>query len=119
MQEYGDEGFDSKVSRYPGVSFRQWTKYGFGWCFGQLATNDITPLQADPDIYILPDGVMDMSVGSIPVATRTTMRTRLEASGLSFTDVKTTWTVRQLLTYIARQIQPDINVEAGDVRDDG
>jgi hypothetical protein len=102
----------------PAVPSRVWSKPGFGWCFGQLAVADITLLQADPDIYILPDGAMDMSVGSIPAGVRTTMRTRLENAGFVFTDVKTSWTVRQLLVYLLKQIQPPLNtVEQGDVID--
>lgn len=105
-----------KLNLYTETS-RIWSKEGFGWCFAQLAAADLTAMQADQDIYILPDGAMDMSVGSIPAGIRTTMRTRLEAAGFIFTDVKTSWTVRQLLTYLVRQLQPTINVEAGDVPD--
>jgi hypothetical protein len=118
MGDYeGDGSISQKFMLYPGVSFRSWTKPGFGWCFAQIAAADLSALQADPDIYILPDGTMDVSVGSIPAGVRTTMRTRLEAAGFTFGDVKTTWTIRQLLLYVARQLQPDINVEVGDVRD--
>jgi hypothetical protein len=83
----------------------------------QFAAADLTAIQADPDIYVMPEGVMDMSVGSIPANVRNTMRTRLEAAGFVFTDVKTTWTIRQLLNYLGGQIFANFNCEAGDVRD--
>ena len=102
----------------PVAPSRVWSKLGFSWAFGQVAASNLTAMQADPDIYNLPDGTMDMSAGSIPAGVRTTMRTRLEAAGFVFTDVKTSWTVRQLLQYILRQVQPAINtVESGDVAD--
>lgn len=102
----------------PVAPSRVWSKPGFNWAFGQVSASNLTAMQADPDIYILPDGALDMSVGSIPSGTRTTMRNRLEAAGFTFTDVKTTWTVRQLLVYILRQIQPAMDtVEQGDVAD--
>lgn len=88
------------------------------WCFGQCAAANFATIRADPDIYVLPDGALDMSVGSIPANVRTTMRNRLEAAGFTFTDVKTTWTVRQLLVYLLKQIQPPLDtVEQGDVQD--
>lgn len=118
MGDYEGDGSNSqKFVVYPGVSFRSWTKPGFGWCFAQIATNNLAPLQADPDIYILPDGTMDMAVGSVPAGVRTTMKNKLEAAGFDYAAVKATWTVRELLLYLARQIQPQINVEVGDVRD--
>ena len=98
-------------------TLRVWTKPGFNWCFGHIAAADVTAMQADPDIYILPDGTMDMDVSSIPTTIRNTMKTRLEAAGFSFADVKTSWTVRQVLNYLAGQIQTGINVEAGDIKD--
>ena len=104
-----------KVLAYPDtILLRQWTKPGLNWGFGRIATNSITQFDGDNDIYVLPDAVMDMSVGSIPASVRTTMRTRLESAGFVFSAVKTTWTVRQLLEYIGAQVQPGIEVEAQD-----
>jgi hypothetical protein len=102
----------------PTVPSRVWSKQGFNWCFGQLATSDITTMQADPDIFILPDGAMDMELSAIPGGTRTTMRNRLEAAGFSFTGVQWTWSIRQLLVFLVKQLQPNIGtVEQGDVQD--
>lgn len=102
----------------PVAPSRIWSKPGFNWAFGQVAAANLSAMQADPDIYILPDGTMDMSVGSIPVNIRTTMKNRLEAAGFVFTNVKTSWTVRQLLQYVLQQVQPALDtVEAGDVAD--
>jgi hypothetical protein len=116
--DYDNEGtIVPKVNVY-GCNSRIWTSSALpNWCFGQLASNRVADLQADPDIYVLPDGTMDMAVSAIPSNIRTTLRTRLEAAGLSFADVKLTWTIRQLLNYVAGQIQPSTNVEAGDVPD--
>ena len=106
-----------KFVLYPS-NYRIWTRPGFNWCFAQVAASDFTAMQADADIYILPDGTMDISVGSIPAGVRTTMRTRLEAAGFVFADVKTSWTVRQLLVYLLKQLQPALDsVEQGDVPD--
>lgn len=97
---------------------RTWVKPGFNWCFGQIATSNVAAMDSDPDIYILPDGAMDISVGSIPAGVRNTMRTRLESAGFTFADVKTSWTIRQVLVYLLRQLQPALDtVEAGDVQD--
>jgi hypothetical protein len=117
LGDWEDDGSISpKLSLYP-CNRSNWTKQGFGWAFCKFSAKDLTAIQADPDIYVLPDGVMDMSVGSIPTNVRNTMKTRLEAAGFVFTDVKTTWTVRQLLNYLAQQIQPEANVESVDVAD--
>jgi len=111
-----DGSLSPKVAIYK-ANFRAWTKANFDCAFCQIASKDLAAMQDDPEIYILPDGTMDLAVGSIPVSVRNTMKTRLEAAGFVFTAVKTSWTVRQLLTYLAQQIQPNTNVESGDVLD--
>jgi hypothetical protein len=116
MVDDGFGGIESAFNRYR-CNTRIWSKTGFNWCFGQIAAPSLTEINADPDIYVLPDGVMDMSVGTIPAGTRTTMRNRLEAAGFTFTDVKTSWTVRQLLNYLKAQLDPGGEVEQGDVPD--
>lgn len=105
-----------KFNLYP-VNSRIWTKAGSDWCFGQIATDNVSEMAADPDIYVLPDGSMDMSVGSIPTTVRAEMKARIESAGLSFTAIKTTWTVRQMLNHIAGQFQSGVDVEVGDVQD--
>jgi len=61
---------------------------------------------------------MDNAISTFPVAVRNNMKTKLEAAGFLFTAVKTTWTVRQLLVYLMKQLQPGLDsVESGDVRD--
>ena len=117
MGEYDEPGFIVPKFNVYGANSRIWSKDGLNWCFGQVAHDNIAELQADPDIYVLPDGSLDMSVGSIPSAVRTTMRNRLEAAGFAFSEVKTTWTVRQVLNYLARQLQPGMDVDSGDVQD--
>lgn len=113
----GDGALVPKVNLYE-CNSRVWSKAGFGWCFGQLAAKDLTPLQADPDIFLIPDGAMDNAISTFPVAVRNNMKTKLEAAGFLFTGVKTTWTVRQLLVYLLKQLQPTLDtVESGDVRD--
>ena len=116
MGDYeGDGSSIPKFNLYTDSS-RIWSKPGLGFCFGQIAAKDLTGMQNDPDIYILPDGAMDMSVGSIPISVRTTMKSRMEAAGFVYTGIKTSWTVRQMLQFLKDQIQPG-SVEAGDVRD--
>lgn len=107
-----------KILAYPNtLMLRQWTRPGLNWAFGRMATDSAAQFADDNDVYVLPDTVMDMSVGSIPVAVRNTMKTRFEAAGFEFAFVKTSWTVRQLLQYLAGQVQPGIETEANDAPD--
>lgn len=112
----GSGGLESAFNRYP-CNTRIWTKPGFAWCIGQVAAADLVAMLADPDIHILPDSTLDMSVGNIPVGVRNAMKTKLEAAGFVYTNVKTSWTVRQLLNYLAQQVNPEINIEQGDIPD--
>lgn len=117
MGDYdGDGSITPAFNKYP-CNSRIWTKGGFNWCIGQIAAADLTTINADPDIYVLPDGAMDMALSAIPANIRTTMKNRCEAAGFSFVGVQNSWTVRQLLNFLAQQLQSWANVEAGDVID--
>lgn len=107
-----------KILAYPNtLMLRQWTRPGLNFAFGRMATDNVAQFAADNDVYVLPDTVMDMSVGSIPVAVRNTMKARFEAAGFQYANVKTAWTVRQLLRYLSDQVQPGIETEANDGSD--
>ncbi len=118
MGDYdGDGALTPAFNRHP-CNSRIWSKPGFGWCIGQIAASNLTAINADPDIFVIPDGAMDNALSSFPVATRNNMQTKLTAAGFSYAGVKGTWTVRQLLVFLAKQLQPALDsVEAGDVRD--
>lgn len=104
-----------KLNLY-GANSRVWTG-SREWAFGQVGYDNIAELSLDPDIYVLPDAPMDMSIGSIPVAVRAEMKAAAESAGLEFSAVKTTWTYRSMLNYLAGQIQSGADVELGDVQD--
>jgi hypothetical protein len=99
------------------VNFRVWSKDGFAFGLGQLATNNLTPLLADPDIRIIPDASLDNLLSTIPTQTRQEMIAGLTNAGFGVSAVKNTWSIRQLLKHLKLQLQNDDNVEAGDVRD--
>jgi hypothetical protein len=99
-------------------SFNVWSKKDFAWAFGKCAASNMQPLQDDPDIYILPDAVLDMSWASVPAGTRTTFRNRIEAAGFSYSGTTTGLTIRQVLIKILKQLQPALNsVEDVDIAD--
>ena len=116
MVDAGDGNIESAFNRYR-CNTRIWTKPGFSWCFGQIAAPSLVDMNADQDIYVLPEATLGMAVGSIPSAVRTTMRNKLEAGGFSFEGVKTTWTVKQLLMFLKGQLDPLGDIESGDVVD--
>lgn len=116
-EEPGSGSYVPKVAAY-GANYRVWSKDGFGWGFGQLAARNLTAMQADPDIMIFPDAVLDMTWGSVPSATRTAVRTKLEGAGFVYSGITTGWTIRQILVKLLQQLQPALNsVEQGDVVD--
>jgi hypothetical protein len=97
-----------------------WRIIHFGnpqWVVFQCATRDLTPLQNDPDISILPDVPMDMLLSAIPKATRDDAVARLQAAGFETSAIKLSWDWRQLLRYIGKQIDGLFEPESGDVRD--
>lgn len=112
-----DGSREAAVNRYR-CNTRVWSKPGFNWCVVHVAAPSLVEIQADPDIYMIPDGAMDNALSTFPVATRNAMKTRLEAAGFEFASVKTTWTVRKLLIHLAKQLEPGVtSVEDGDVVD--
>jgi hypothetical protein len=106
-----------KVGTYPNVNYRIWSKDGFAFCLGQLATNNLTQFDDDNDIKIIPDAALDNLLSTIPLARRNAMITGLTNGGFDISAVKQTWSVRQLLKHLKLQLQADDNIESGDVRD--
>jgi hypothetical protein len=104
------------LDRHANVSYRIWEHPTKNWCLAHFATNSLTTINADSDIKVLPDATFDASWGSIPSNVRTAVKNAVEALGFTFA-VQTTWTVRRVLNYVANQIQPEIDVSAGDVQD--
>jgi hypothetical protein len=106
-----------KVSTYPNVNHRIWSKDGFAFCLGQLATNNLTQFDGDNDIKIIPDAALDNLLSTIPLATRNAMITGLTNGGFDISAVKQTWSMRQLLKHLKLQLQDNGNLENADVRD--
>lgn len=106
-----------KVATYPNVNHRTWSKDGVPFCLGQLATNDLTKFDGDPDIKIIPDAALDNMLNTIPTSTRNAMTSALTAAGFDVSAVRGTWSLRGLLKHLKLQLQSDDNIEAGDVRD--
>lgn len=106
-----------KVATYNRVNFRVWSKDGIAFCLGQLATNNLSQFNGDPDIHIIPDAALDNMLNTIPTSTRNAMTAALTAAGFSLTGVQGTWAVRRLLKHLKLQLQSDDNIESGDVRD--
>jgi hypothetical protein len=111
----GDGASVPRFNLYP-CNSRVWTVPGSQWCVGQFAIADLTAISADAMIKILPDASMDSAWSTIPTAVRNRVKTDMEGAGFTWA-VQNTWTVREVLNYAAGQIQPGVNVEAGDVRD--
>jgi len=106
-----------KILAYPDVILlRQWTKPGFDWAIGRLATNNTAQMDADPDIFIIPDMTLGSSWGSMPANQRNIVKNRMEQAGFVWS-VSTSWTVQQVLEYACAQIQPGVNVAAQDAAD--
>lgn len=102
----------------PTAPSRVWSKPGFNWCFGQVAAGDMTAMQADPDIIILPDATLDAAFSSLPLAVRNAAITRVTNAGFDTSAIKSVWTIRQILLHLLKQLQPALNsVEQGDVAD--
>lgn len=106
-----------KVATYPNVNHRTWSKDGFAFGMGQLATNNLSKFSGDTDIRLIPDAALDNALSTIPTATRQAMSAALTAAGFNVSAVKNTWSVRQLLKHLKAQLQTDDDVETGDVRD--
>jgi len=116
-EEPGTDSWVPKVAMYPSVNHRTWSKDGFAFGMGQLATNNLTQFDGDNDIRIIPDAALDNLLSSLSQSTRTAMITGLTNGGFDISAVKNTWSFRQLLKHLKLQLQSDDNIESGDVRD--
>ncbi len=118
MGDYeNDGGLSPKLTVYPNVNYRIWSKPGFGFCFGQLATNNLDQFAGDNDIRLIPDSGLDNAISSIPANLRNAMQAQLADAGFDMSAVRLTWTLRQLLKHLKVQLDNDDNIESGDVRD--
>jgi hypothetical protein len=106
-----------KVATYPNVNHRTWSKDGFAFALGQLATNNLDQFTGDADIKLIPDAALDNLLSSLSASTRNAMRAGLEAGGFDITAVQNNWSFRQLLKHLKLQLQSNDSIENGDVRD--
>jgi hypothetical protein len=106
-----------KVGVYTNVNYRLWSRAGFAFCMGQLATDNLDQFAGDNDIRLIPDAALDNLLSSLSPATRTEMQNGLTAAGFDVSAVKQTWSFRQLLKHLKLQLQSDDNIESGDVRE--
>ncbi|HMM52281.1 MAG TPA: hypothetical protein PKD87_11775 [Burkholderiaceae bacterium] len=116
-EEPGSDSWVPKVATYPNVNWRGWSKDGFAFALGQVATNNMSQFAGDPDIKLIPDAALDNLLSSLAPATRTALQNGLTAGGFDISAVKNTWSIRQLLKHLKLQLQADDNIESGDVRD--
>lgn len=118
MGDYENDGSRvPKVAIYPNVNYRLWSRPGFDFCLGQLASNNLDQFSADPDIKLIPDSGLDNELSSLPAAVKNAMQTQLQAGGFNISAVRNAWSVRQLLKHLKLQLQSDDNIESGDVPD--
>ena len=118
MVEGAPDEWEPAIAAYP-VSWRLIHSEAWGrvkWVIVQFAAQDLTPIQADVNIKILPDATLDSTFGSLPTAVRNRVKTELAEAGFTAT-VQNAWTIRQVLNYIGRQIDASFSCEAGDVKD--
>jgi len=106
-----------KVATYNKVNYRIWQKPGFGFCLGQLSTNNLAQFSGDGDIRLIPDASLDNALSSIPAGTRADTLQALQDGGFNTEAVRASWTVGQMLRHPKRQLQADDVIDAGDVVD--
>lgn len=112
-----DGAYAPAVDRHTG-NYRCWSKDGASWMFCQIGIQDLTPVRDDPDCHVVPDVSFDLKLSALPAETRTAMRSKLQALGVTdYSQVLTTWTIRQFLRWLGRQLQPTMDPERGDVTD--
>lgn len=117
MGDYEGDGSRVPATNKYVCNTRIWSNSTIAFCLGQLAAPDLTGINADPDIKLIPDASLDNLLSTIPTATRNAMITNLTAGGFNVSAVRNNWSVRQLLKHLKLQLQTDDNIESGDVRD--
>jgi hypothetical protein len=117
LVEVDPNEWEPKVGSYPNVNYRVWTKTGFNFCLGQLATNNVSQFGDDNDIRIMPDASLDNTWGTVPAGTRSAVQTFLTNAGFTFTGLNNQSTIREILQHLKGQLQTDTDVESGDVVD--
>ena len=117
MVDIGGGEIVPKVATYANVNYRVWSKDGFSFGFGQLATNNVSQFDGDADIRIIPDAALDNTWSTVPQATRNAVQNYLTNAGFTFTGLNNQSTIREILQHLKGQLQADNNVESGDVVD--
>lgn len=112
-----EDGFVPAVNKFGGINYRIIHLGTRDWVLMQIAAQDMTPINDDPDCIVLPDLTLDTTWGQLPANVRNDVTSRLTGAGFDTADIKTSTTVRQLLNYLGRQIDLNFDCERGDVRD--
>jgi hypothetical protein len=113
--EYTPGFIDPKIATYTD-SWRGWSSDASAWGLYQFAVSDLQSVQADADIFVLPDASFDVAWSAIPQPIRTATRDAVLAAGLTFS-AQIGWSLRDMLNSIVGQISPGIDVSIGDVQD--
>jgi hypothetical protein len=119
MGDYDGEGTRVPATNKYVCDTRIWSAPGMAFCVGQLGTKDLTGLSSDPDIRLIPDAALDNLLTAIPAAVRSQMIVALTEGGFDVSTVKGSWSIRDLLKHLRRQIDARDDIESGDVRDLG
>ena len=114
--------FENDGSSVPKVNLYQcdsriWSVAGRAWCIGQLGTNKLGRLQADPDIILFPDATLDLEWRTVGNGIRAQFAAAITAAGFDASSIAQGATVRDVIAMFVHQIMPGINIEDGDVVD--
>lgn len=89
---------------------------GLAWALAQFSVNDLTAVNADDMIRLIPDVTLDAAWSTIPSNVRTQVRTAMQNAGFVWAP-NNSWTVRRVINYCAEQIQSGVDFTQGDVQD--
>lgn len=111
------EGRMPKVHQYTGAH-REWIHPTLDLAAGQCAVQQLGPVQSDQDIALFPDQMLlDFQWNSFGNGIRTAMMQRALRLGFETSGVGPSHTNHEVLSYFARQMDPNTDVAIGDVFD--
>ena len=92
-------------------------RYGKNWVFAIVGGDQHDVIQQNTKAFVLPDGGLDITFGTLKTAQRNVILNKLQQLGIDTAGINVNTTIGEILELAAKQIKPNFSILGFDVQD--